>query len=915
MTWRERLRRGWRKRRLSSWLVILLVALAVFLVDAALLHDITGGALYLPIIWLAFLSREPRRMLLVAVLCTLLIVLDLILSPADAGLGLIVANHLLTITTVWLLTGLCLRVTASEAQLSQREAFGRIIVESALDAVISMDAKGNVVGWNAQATETFGYSESEALGQPLADLIIPPEFRQPHWDGLARYLKTGEGPVLGNRLYLTALRRDGTTFPVEISVNVAFVGGQPIFHAFLRDITQQRLNEEELTREKERAEQAQQQAEAALRVRSEFLANVSHELRTPMNSILGMLQLARDEELSPTLRDYVETAHGSAESLLDLLNDILDFSRLELGKFTIDAAPFSLRPMVDEAVKTVSPAAFGKGLELVCDIAPEIPEMLIGDEVRLRQIVLNLVGNAVKFTETGEIVVAVAVVRLWPGEVRLRFSVCDTGIGIAPQDQERIFEAFAQADASTTRRHSGVGLGLAICNELLRRMGSRLKLESDLGRGSEFSFVMSFPRPAGDRTAPKLPLRLEQLRGLPVLVVDDNETNRRILEQTLRNWQLQPVLAADAEQGLALLREASREGQPFPLALIDALMPGMDGLTLSEAIRDDRDICRPPIVLMISSADRQAFAQRTDELQVSAFLTKPVSQSDLLDALMQCLELTPPEIQQEQNTFGKRQLRPMSVLLAEDTPANQKVVRSILVKRGHTVMIAQNGREAVDLARTQRYDVILMDVQMPIMDGFQATAAIRALQDGTPNPTPIIAMTAHAMRGDREKCLAAGMDAYLAKPIDVQQLLAMVEGARREEEIATVKMQTPTPADKAPALPPGVIDVKAAMQRLTGDMELFRELADMFAADAPGLVNKLERGILENDSATVQRAAHSLKGLAANFGAARTSAAALELEVLGKDGSLDSAPKALDTLRERLDELETALTPYRQSSR
>jgi PAS domain S-box-containing protein len=1165
MTWRDRLRL-WRDRRAPSWFAIACAALVVFFVDVFLLRGITGGVLYLPVLWVAFQSRTPFRIVAVAVLCTLLIVVDFVLSPTINGVAPMLINRILTVAIVWLLALLFLRITSAEGELSQREAYGRIIVESALDAVISMNAAGKVVGWNAQASEYFGYRASETHGRSLAELIIPPEFRAAHSAGLTRFLKTGEGPILGKRLHLTALRRDGSTFPVELSVNVARVAGEPIFHAFLRDIseqvstlaqldasqqkfrlllestaeaiygidlagkctfcnpaclrmlgydslddvlgksmhelmhyrradgtpydveecpiysalrdnaeshidnevfwrkdgtnfpveywsypivdngvttgavvtffditekkadaehrarlaaivdssydaiigrdlmgtiaawnsgaqlvygyaaeeaigrnislilapgqsaeepeivearrngarldqfettrcrkdgreipvsitvspivdasgrlvgsstierdiTQQQNYEAELTREKERAERAQRQAEAALRVRSEFLANVSHELRTPMNSILGMLQLARDEELSPTLRDYVETAHGSAASLLDLLNDILDFSRLELGKFTIDEAPFNLRATIDEAVKSVSPAAFGKGLELVCDIAPETPDALIGDEVRLRQIVLNLVGNAVKFTETGEIVVSVSVVRLWPGEARLKFSVRDTGMGIASRDQERIFEAFAQADASTTRRHGGVGLGLAICNELLRRMGSRLTLKSELGRGSEFSFLISFPRPPGNSAAP-MPLRFEQLRGLPVLVVDDNETNRRILEHTLRSWKLEPVLASDAEQGLALLRDASREGQPFPLALIDALMPGMDGLTLSEAIRNDQDICRPPIVLMISSADRQAFAQRTDELQVSAFLTKPVSQSDLLDALMQCLEIAPPEVPQPPMAAGRSKLRPLAVLLVEDTPANQKVVSSVLSKRGHMVTVAQNGREAVNLVQSGNFDVILMDVQMPIMDGFQATAAIRSIENGSPQPTPIIAMTAHAMRGDREKCLAAGMDAYLAKPIDVQELLAMVEGVRRDESGDT-KAELKKAAGLATAAQPGVVDIEAAMQRLAGDMDLLRELATMFAEDAPQLLEKLEQGINERDASQVRRAAHSLKGLAANFGAARCVSVAQELELLGKQGTLDPAPPALATLRECLVELDAALLPYRGSA-
>lgn len=804
MAWHDSL------QRTASWPVIAVAIVAAWLFDLWLLPGASGGALYLPAIWLACRCGERQRVLLVAAICTILLLLDFVLSPTGiAPAWLLLLDRALAMGTLWMLAAICCYgISHSAANLPSREVDER--------------------------------------------------------------------------------RRK--------------LDGDP----------QQQLYEAELTREKERAEQAQRAAEVALRVRSEFLANVSHELRTPMNSILGMLQLTREEELSPTSRDYLATAHDSAQALLDLLNDILDFSRLELGKFTIDEAPFDLRAMVDEAIKTIAPTAFAKGLEVVCDIAPEVPERAIGDELRLRQIMLNLVGNAVKFTEKGEIVVAVELERLWASEVRLKFSVRDTGVGIASRDQQRIFEAFAQADASTTRKHGGVGLGLAICSELLRCMGSRLKLVSELGRGSEFQFSISFPRAAGDTSGvDRQAAHIEGLHNLPVLVVDDNETNRRILEQTLRDWQMQPVMASDAEQGLALLQQASQAGQPFPLALIDALMPGVDGLTLSDLIRDDREICRPPIVLMISSADRLAFSQRTDELNVSAFLTKPVSQADLLTALVQCLELAPVDSALPTTGSSAAPPRPLSILLAEDTPANQKVVRSVLAKRGHAVSLAQNGREAVDLVRTRDFDVILMDVQMPIMDGYQATAAIRRVQGAAERPTPIVAMTAHAMRGDREKCLSAGMDAYLAKPVDVKELLTMVEEIGRDERPTRPQVDAAidTTADGSLA----VIDVDAAMSRLGSDMDLFCELAQLFAEDVPQLVTKIQRAIEQQDAATLQRAAHSIKGLAANFGAARCVSVAQELESLGKSRALSQASPLLATLQTRLQELDAALAPYRKS--
>ncbi len=968
------------------------------------------------------------------------------------------------------------RLAEEIEQRRRAEEYARSVIDSALDAVISMDTSGRIVDWNAQAESIFGWTHGEAAGRELAALLIPPELRDAHRAGLARYLKTGEGPVLGQRLELTALRKDGTEFPVELSVIVNRLDDTVLFNAFLRDITQrgedaayrarmaalvdssydaiigkdvegriiswnagaervygyredeavgntiaiilppdlqreepeirhamltgQRLEQFEAVRQRkdgqlipvsltvspiaddngaiigssaierdvtdrkqaetaeaehnrvlalrgdvssalaadqtlraalqqctealvqhldvafariwtlnepsdtlelqasaglythldgphsrikmgeykigriarnrqphltndvpndpnisspdwaqreamvafagypllignrvlgvvamfarrklsqtvlsqlvpladgiaqylqrkrneEELRHAMEAAEQAVRARAEFLANVSHELRTPMNAIIGMTRLALDEELSDAVRDYLQTANDSAHSLLNLLNDILDFSKLESGKFTVERQPFPLRETVQETVKALSARAFEKGLELACEIDPDAPDNLVGDALRLRQVLTNLIGNAIKFTEQGEVVVSVKTLRAWPQGARLRFAVRDTGMGISPADQQRILEPFTQADASSTRHHGGTGLGLAICNELLQLMGGQLSVESEPGQGSCFSFKLALaraPAPATDAAASPAP------------------------------QQRQP--------GRAPRPPAARRGT-------------------------------------------------------------------------------------------------LSVLLAEDTPANQKVVTSMLEKRGHSVTVAENGREAVEWCRQQNFDVVLMDVQMPIMDGLQATAAIREQEKNATKSTPIVALTARAMRGDREKCLRAGMDAYISKPIDVDHLIELLESvaaggrdlpsaaephdARRVVEPACAAGR---PAEEGLVSSPtaAVIDFAGTMRRLAGDRDLFHDFIGYFDEDWPQLLAALREAIAQDDAPSLQRAAHSLKSLAANFGAERCVAAAYELELAGKSGDLNAAGEWLPRLEQEVTRLDAALRPYR----
>ncbi|HRX80836.1 MAG TPA: response regulator, partial [Pirellulaceae bacterium] len=707
----------------------------------------------------------------------------------------------------------------------------------------------------------------------------------------------------------TRRRKDGMLIPVSLTISPVVDGSGSIVgsSAIERDISNRLRREKELQTAKDAAAKAN-------RTRGEFLANVSHELRTPMNAIIGMTEIALDEPLSKEARDYIATANEAAHSLLTILNDILDFSKLESGKFSITRETFSLTDLIDETTKTISAQAFDKGLELICDLPAELPRQVIGDAMRVRQVLTNLLVNAIKFIEQGEVVLRLQVVRQWPTEVRIRFAVIDTGIGIASENQSRVLEPFAQADASTTREHGGTGLGLAICSELLRMMGGKLSLTSELGRGSTFSFRLSFDLPEESDKDSIDGMPLDKLHELPVLVVDDNDTNCRFISETLKNWSMKPTVAGDADQAIGIYQQATASGQTFPLVIVDALMPGTDGYELSTKLANMAPDSQTPIILMVSSTDRREFREREDAANIAVFLQKPVTQSDLLEAVMRAFKLQPLEtLTDSPRSESTGAIVSLSILLAEDVPANQKVVATILKKRGHTVKVADNGREAVELFKKQRFDVILMDVQMPILDGYQATAAIRELEKDLPHSTPIIAMTAHAMRGDREKCLEAGMDAYIAKPLDAKQLLDLIESITETRFAASNKQDAIVPIDPQPMSSASrtIIDYQGAMQRLGQDAELYREFIGFYDEDSKNLLREIEEAVSKNHAASLQHAAHSLKGLAGNLGATGVVDAAFELEKSGRSASLDKVSSQLATLRDEIARLDAALDEYR----
>ena len=778
----------------------------------------------------------------------------------------------------------------AEGLLRESEERTRAIIESAYDAFVGMDQNGVVTDWNAEAEATFGWSRAEAIGRILSTTIIPPRFREAHERGLKHFQVTGESSVLNRRVEIFALHRDGHEFPVELTISPIRRGPAHFFGGFVHNISERQRAQGELLRAKEAAE-------AASRAKSEFLANMSHEIRTPMNGIIGMTDLALDTHLDAEQREFLGMVRESADSLLTIINDILDFSRIEAGKFALDTIEFDLGDCLAHIAKTFAPRAHQKGLELVYQLQPEVPRSLVGDPSRLRQILVNLIGNAIKFTEQGEVALRVEIEESTAAGVRLHFAVSDTGMGIPPEKQDVIFEAFTQADSSMTRRFGGTGLGLMISTSLVKMMEGQIWVESEPGQGSTFHFVVHFG--VQEAHGASEPRKEVNLQGMRVLVVDDNSTNRRILDAMLRRWMMLPALARGGEAGLALLEESATLGQSFPLVLIDAQMPEMDGFMLAERIQQNPSLAGAT-VMMLTSMGQRGDAARCRELGIAAYLIKPIRQSELLDAILTALGLQqdndrPRLVTRHLLRETRQKLR---ILLAEDNPVNRVLAVRLLEKRGHQVAVAQNGREAIATLETQSFDLVLMDVQMPVMDGFQATTAIREKEKTTGSHLRIIAMTAHSMKGDKERCLAAGMDGYVSKPIETEQLFEVIES----------KVVVPVAEDPAPeesiASP---VNWEEALARVEGDRQLLADMAKLFLEDGPELFSEVRAAVAQRDSKALERTAHALKGSTANFSARATYEAALNLEQIGRGGDLTAAEEACGVLEQELERLWPAI--------
>jgi len=788
----------------------------------------------------------------------------------------------------------------SEHMIIQR-AFYENITETLGEGLYVQDAKGHCVYMNSEAEKLLGWPRQELIGRPMHNTIHTQT-------STGEPLPACDCPIMNHVIKhgkahmddQVFVRKDGSSFPVAISSRAIYDNNGNISSTVVafQDISARKAAETSVIHAKEVAERAN-------KVKGNFLANMSHEIRTPMNGIIGMAELALDSDLNAEQREYVSVIKSSADALLNIINDILDFSKIESGRMDIESIYFSLTQMLRDAVKSLAPRAHQKQLELLLHIAPDVPDRIIGDPGRLRQVILNLVGNAIKFTESGEIEVYIKKVDgALTGNAKLEFSVRDTGIGIPEEKFHTIFESFSQADTSITRKYGGTGLGLSISNKIINLMGGQLNLTSTVGKGSTFHFTIDVPVIA--ENIPTQPQSSMQVRGMSVLVVDDNLTNQNILQEMLQSWGMLPTIVANGADALSELERASAAGKPYSLAILDVQMPEMNGFELVEHLRLKPEHA-PATVMMLTSAGQRGDAAKCRELGVAGYLMKPVSQSDLFDAMMTALDV-PSHSGAQQNDLPlitrhslRESRRKLNLLLAEDNAVNQTLAMRILEKLGHSITIANNGIEAIQHWQNGQFDAILMDVDMPVMGGFEATRLIREQEKSTSRHIPIIAMTAHAMQGAREECLHHGMDGYVSKPIDTESLWRELDGLTRHinddnNAPSTTAKDTLT-----------IIDFGKARQTMDNSRELFDEIVRLFRRDAPDHLQRIKSALDTNDVDAIRHSAHAIKGMVGIFAAERTMHDAEFIEFNAGNTDLQTAIKDLEA---SLTELESAITHY-----
>lgn len=787
----------------------------------------------------------------------------------------------------------------SQALQMERDRL-RTLIDHLPDYVFIKDAQYRFVTVNRAHVVLFGCrSEEEIIGKTDLD-FSPPELAKLYHSDDAQVIQHGRTLINREEELVTANQEIHWVLTTKVPLRgpegeiIGLVG-------IARDITKRKHAEQELKAAKEAAE-------VANRAKSEFLANMSHEIRTPMNAIIGMTELVLDTALSPQQRDYLETVLNSAESLMGIINDILDFSKIESGRLELDNYPIELREWLGDSIKPLALRAHSKRLELACHVAPKIPRYVRGDALRLRQIVLNLLGNAIKFTPQGEVVLDVQLERDEEEDLILHFQVSDTGIGIPLEQQGRIFEAFEQADMSTTRNFGGTGLGLTISSRLVQLMGGRIWVESEAGEGSTFHFTAKFGKVSDDEV-PRSRQDNGAFNGLQILIVDDNATNRKILKEMCANWRMNPVTVSGAAEALDEISAAAARGTPYDLIITDACMPGTDGFTLAQKITELDEI-DPTLVMMLSSIDRQIGVEQCEKLGIKSYLTKPIKQSDLFDAIASVLDLS---VTHEENVSSATQrfpqIQPLTILLAEDSLANRKLALGLLDRWGHQVTVATTGLEALDALEKEEFDLILMDVQMPEMDGLTAAQEIRKReQESGGRRIPIIAMTAHAMKGDRERCLEAGMDDYVSKPIRPFDLASVLSHYTQKDESSPSETEDATGQDRegASGEESEAMSWATLLKHVQQDQSLARVVADAYLQETPRLASQLKESLAARNNVKAKIAAHTIKGSLRTLGAPCEKLAASMEEALGIP-NWDECDQLIDPLLESLKDVDQAV--------